>query len=139
MKKVSTKATSVRKTPTKKIPKNSDTMDLSKDLVDTLEVLDSVNDRLFSTEKTVAEISKFLNVMTNTLNYCLATMFVYESYLIDLGVDRNELQKQIDSVYFESYQKKQSTDQVFNKSVLTKINKKITEFQSKLNENEPNN
>ena len=121
----------------KKVPvkKRTRADEMDRDIVDAMSILDSMNNRMFTTEKTVADISKFLNVVSNTINYCLSSMYVYETYLTDLGADRNEIQKQIDTVYFEAYQKNlNGGDDAYKKSVLNKINQKISDFQIKLNE-----
>ena len=133
MKKTQPKKTN--KTTKKPKSKNDSIVEIDKDLMEALSIIDSINERTFINEKTLSEISKFLNVISNTMNYCLSSMHVYETYLVEMGADRNELQKEIDAVYFETYQRKQSEEnEQYKKSVLSKINQRINEFQSKLND-----
>lgn len=107
---------------------------IDEDIIAIMELAEDLNGRLHSNEKTIVEISNYINTVTNTLNYCISSMFVYESYLIEQGADKNEIQREIDKVYFEHYQRTKKSATLFKSSTLGKINEKIEELQKKLNE-----
>ena len=107
------------------------------DLVKALDIIDSLNQRVYELEKKLEDQIKLHNVTTNTLNYLMASMYVFEEYLVEFGVDPNTLKEEIDDTFYDAFNKKNKKGREFqyNQSIIKKINDQLLIFQEKLNEN----
>lgn len=104
-------------------------------LVESMSIVDAMVARISKLENKIEEHTKYLNVLTNTLNYSMSMNYAYESYFIELGFDDAEIRAEIDQLYYDAFEKnkKDGRESEFSKSVIKKINSKLKEFQSKLN------
>lgn len=114
---------------------NKNVKEINEDIINTLNVVDSLNERIFLLENKINDYNKMFNLTTNTVNYILASMLVYESYLQQFDFDLESIQREIDSVYFESFTKADKLDEKseYSNTILKKINDKLREFQDKIN------
>jgi len=112
--------------------------EVDEDIVGIAKVIDELNNRLHTLELRDTEYTKLMNITTNTLNYVMASMFVYEQYLSGIGVDREQFRQEIDAVFYEVFNKNQQTSDgkklEYNKNIIKRVNDKVREFQEKLNE-----
>jgi len=125
-----------KQVPRKKSPGKQRADAIDKDIVTTMEIIGEMNNRLFATEKNLDEINKFLNVMSNTVNYVLAAMFVYERYLIEFGASRSEIQKEVDEVYYDAFTKNKNKGAEvsdYKDSIIKQINEQIKQFRERMN------
>lgn len=114
---------------------NKNVKEINEDIINTLNVVDSLNERIFLLENKINDYNKMFNLTTNTVNYILASMLVYESYLQQFDFDLESIQREIDNVYFESFTKADKLDEKseYSNTILKKINDKLREFQDKIN------
>lgn len=109
---------------------------IDKDLIDTMNIMDELNDRVYSLEFKLDSVLKMSNLTTNTINYILASMVVYESYLQQFDFDLDSIKREIDEVYFNSFANTStSNDSSLESNILKKINDKLKNFQDKINKN----
>lgn len=105
----------------------------NKDLVKALDVIDTLNKRIYDIELKTEDHVKLFNVTTNTINYVLASLYVYESYLAELGIQQSVLRNEIDTVFYTAFVKK--TDSVqFSNNIIKKVNDQLLKFQEKVNQ-----
>lgn len=105
--------------------------DLNKDLIATLDAVVELNKRLHNLELKHNEYVKFSNLTTNTVNYILAALYTYESYIKDMGIDAEELKRDIEHTYYTVFNNK-SLDKSSN--IVKKVSDKLREFQEKFNQ-----
>lgn len=118
--------------PIKKIPKS---VQADKDLIAALELIEELNERIYKLELKTEESIKFSNLTTNTINYILASLYVYESYFTEMGIDFNQMKKQIDKVFYEAFNKKgvKKNKPEYHSNIIKKVNDRLREFQEKVN------
>jgi len=106
------------------------------DLLETLDVVEKLNARIYELEMKLQNQVKLYNMQTNTINYILASLYVYESYFTEMGVDQDLIQKEIEHVYYDAFNKTNKRGKLpeYSTNIIKKVNDKLREFQEKLNE-----
>ena len=108
--------------------------DVNKDIIDVADIIAELNDRVYNLELKLEEQTKFYNITTNTINYILATLYVYEMYFIEMGADQRLIKQEIEQTFYDAFQKNgddKSPQYVDN--IIKKINDQLRQFQEKIN------
>lgn len=106
------------------------------DLVKVLDIIEKMNTQIYELEVKNEEQIKLANLTTNTINYILATVYVYESYFVEMGVDQEMLKKEIEQVFYDAFNKQETQGKTpqYSKNIIKKVNDKLRQFQEKVNQ-----
>lgn len=107
----------------------------TKNLVDMLSVIEQLNSRIHTLENKIQEQTKLYNVTTNTMNYILACLYVYELYFSEFGGDVLELRQKIEYTYYNAFNRNSRNSKLstYDENIIKKINDQLRTFQEILN------
>lgn len=106
------------------------------DLISALELIEELNKRVYDLEVKHENEVKLYNLTTNTINYILASLYVYESYLSEMGADQETLKKEIEQTFYDAFNRtgKKGSKPDYSESIIKKVNDKLREFQERVNQ-----
>lgn len=116
---------------TKKNKKLMSTIESEKDIIKTLNLIEDMNQRLYELELKRNDQIKMNNLTTNSMNYILAALYVYEEYFEELGIPSEDIQAAIDYAFYKSINKKNKNSE-YSSNIIKKVNEKLREFKFKV-------